>query len=130
MNTRKFEHIIETVEELKDLSQEIPIIVEGKRDERALREVGVEGEILRVHRPQSVFEFCEDVAACHKEVILFTDLDEAGKKIGRIVKKYLTDKGIKINDNIGKKLMHALDTAEAENVSKRLEKAYRRFNYP
>jgi 5S rRNA maturation endonuclease (ribonuclease M5) len=130
MNVRKFEYIIDNLEKLKDLSQDMPIIVEGKRDERALRNVGVEGEILKVQTSRSVVEFCDRAAGRYSEVILFTDLDAAGKKIGSLVKKYLTDKGVKVNGNIAKKLMHALDTAEAENVSKRLEKAYRRFNYP
>lgn len=130
MNLRQFEYIIERVEKLKDLSLDAPIIVEGKKDERALREVGIDGDILRVHTSTSLVEFCDTVAASYKEVILFTDLDSAGKKIGRVVKKYLTDKGVKVNDNIARKLMYALDTTETENVSKRLENVCKKFSYP
>jgi 5S rRNA maturation endonuclease (ribonuclease M5) len=130
MNLRKLDQLFDTIAKLKDLSHELPIIVEGLRDERSLRRIGVEGEILRVQTSHSVWELCESIAKENKEVILFTDLDSAGQKIGRLVKKYLTDKGVKVNDNIGKKLMRLLDTAEAENVSKRFEKAKRKFNYP
>jgi 5S rRNA maturation endonuclease (ribonuclease M5) len=130
MNIRKFEYIKDILDELLELSLEIPIIVEGKKDEKALRDMGIIGKILKVQTSPSVLELCEGVARDHKAVVLFTDIDSAGKRIGRLVKKYLTDKGVKVNDNIAKKLMSALDTAEAENVSKRLEKAFRKFNYP
>ncbi len=130
MNSSKFEHIIEAVEELRELSNEIPIIVEGKRDELSLRDLGINGEVLRVKTSLSVFEFCSDVAGQYGEVILLTDIDRAGKKIGGDVKKYLTDKGVKVNDNIGKKIMYALDTVEAEGISRRLSKLYKEFNYP
>ncbi|RMF90591.1 MAG: hypothetical protein D6733_03345 [Methanobacteriota archaeon] len=130
LSRRKFDYILEHVKRLKELSMECPVIVEGARDEQALRAVGVEGEILKVQTAGSVVEFCEGIAARYDEVILFTDLDSAGKRIGKAVKKYLTDKGVKVDDNTAKRLMYALDTAEAENLSKRFEKACRRFRYP
>ncbi len=130
MNLRKFEHVLETIEKLKDLSSEIPVVVEGRRDKSALRRLGLKGEILKVQTSSSVFEFCESVAAKHSEVILFTDLDSAGRKIGKTVKKYLTDKGVKVNDTIAKKLMYALDTAEAENLAKRFERVCIAINSP
>jgi 5S rRNA maturation endonuclease (ribonuclease M5) len=130
MDVRKFEYIIDILKELRELSLDSPIMVEGKRDEKALRDMGIMGKILKVQTSSSVLELCESVARDYKSVILFTDIDSAGKRIGRLVKKYLTDKGVKVNDNIAKKLMSALETAEAENVSKRLEKAFRKFNYP
>jgi 5S rRNA maturation endonuclease (ribonuclease M5) len=130
MNRVKFEYILELLEDLKDLSLDTPLIVEGKNDEKALRNIGVTGEILKVQTHSSVLEFCESISSEYKRAILFTDLDSAGKRIGRNVKKYLTDKGVKVNDNIAKKLMHALDTAQAENLSKRFDKVCIKFNYP
>jgi 5S rRNA maturation endonuclease (ribonuclease M5) len=130
MNIRKFEYIIDNLEKFKDLSLEMPVIVEGKRDERALRELGINGAIHKVQTSLSVLEFCEKIAREHREVILFTDIDSAGKKIGKAVKKYLTDKGVKVEDNIARKLMRALDTAQAENISKRLERERMKINYP
>jgi 5S rRNA maturation endonuclease (ribonuclease M5) len=127
---RKLEFIIDNVKELRELSLEMPVIVEGKNDERSLRKVGVCGDILKVKTNHSLFEFCELVSHGYKEVILFTDLDSAGKRIGKIVKKYLTDKGVKVNDKIARKLMYALNTSETENVSKRLESVYSKLNYP
>jgi 5S rRNA maturation endonuclease (ribonuclease M5) len=130
INIEKLEYIRDMIEDLKELALEHPIIVEGKRDERALRELGIEGKIFKVQTAPSVLELCENVAGEHKEAILFTDLDSAGKRIGKNVKKYLTDKGVKVNDNIAKKLMYSLDTTETENVFKRFERAFRKINYP
>jgi len=130
MELRRLERVTLLLEELRRLSLEMPVIVEGRRDERSLREAGLRGEILRVHSNTSLLEFCDGIAAKYEEVVLFTDLDSAGRRIGRAVKKYLTDKGVKVNDSIARKLMHALDTAEAENVSKRLEKTWKRYRCP
>jgi 5S rRNA maturation endonuclease (ribonuclease M5) len=130
MNRAKFERLLENLEKLKDLSTDTPVIVEGKMDEKSLRDIGLSGAILRVQTAPSVLEFCEDVSKEYREVILFTDLDEAGRKIGGVVKKYLTDKGVKVNCNIAKRIMYVLDTVEAEKVAKRFERTCRKFNYP
>ncbi len=122
--------MLENLDKLRDLSTDTPIIVEGKMDEKALRDIGINGKIIRVQEASSVFEFCEAVSAEHGEAILFTDLDAAGRKIGGVVKKYLTDKGVNVNNNIAKRIMYVLDTVEAEKVAKRLERTCRKFNYP
>ena len=130
MNHAGFEALLETLDLLRDISQDAPIIVEGVRDEQALRDIGVTGPIFQVQTAPSVFEFCESIAKDHQEVLLFTDLDAAGKKIGRLVKKYLTDKGAKVDDNLAKKLLYALDTVETEKVAIRFERVCRKFSYP
>ena len=130
MNRVKFDLLLESLDLLRDISQDTLIIVEGMKDEKALRDIGITGPILQVQTSPSVVEFCESIATNHREVLLFTDLDAAGKKIGRVVKKYLTDKGVKIDDNLAKKLLYALDTVETEKVAVRLERVCRRFSYP
>ncbi len=130
MNRASFDSLLETLDKVKDLSQDTPLIVEGKMDEKALRDIGITGPILQVQTAPSVVEFCESTAKNYREALLFTDLDAAGKKIGRVVKKYLTDKGVKVNDNIEKKLLYALDTVETEKVAVRLERVCRKFSYP
>lgn len=130
MDIRKYEELLDTIEELKVLSDDIPIIVEGKRDEDSLRAIGAEGEIFKVQTSSSLIDFCDSISEIYPEVLLFTDMDKAGKKIGRAVKKYLTDKGVKVNVKIGKKIMRILDTMEAESVSKRLSKVSSRFQHP
>lgn len=130
MNLRKFESLLDTLEKLRELSRDMPVIVEGKRDERSLRKVGVVGEIFKAQNSTSLVEFSDSIANRYREVVLFTDLDSAGKKIGSVVKKYLTDKGVKVNERIAKRIMLSLDTVEAENVSKLVEKAYGKFIYP
>lgn len=130
MNQRNLDSLIDALDKLRELSQDMPVIVEGKKDERSLRELGVEGEIFKVQSAPSLVEFSDSLANRYREVVLFTDLDRAGKKIAKVVKKYLTDKGVKVNVRIAKKIMLSLDTVEAESVSRLVEKAYREFTYP
>jgi 5S rRNA maturation endonuclease (ribonuclease M5) len=77
--------IQETVEELfKELimaNDTIPIIVEGKKDEAALRRLGTRGEILRLNTGLSILNFCEQVAKKYDEVIILPDWDVKGKQL-------------------------------------------------
>jgi 5S rRNA maturation endonuclease (ribonuclease M5) len=58
-----------------------PVIVEGKRDSAALRELGLKGEIIEVHRGIGIYEFCEKIAEEFPAVALLTDWDEKGEAI-------------------------------------------------
>ncbi len=130
MDLRKYEGLLDMIDELKILSGDMPIIVEGKRDESSLRDIGIRGEIFKAQTSVSLIEFCDSISERYLEVVLFTDMDKAGEKIEKTVKKYLTDKGVKVNVKIGKKIMRILDTMEAESVSKRLSKVRSRFQHP
>lgn len=104
--------------------------MEGQRDERALRQLGMKGPIYQVQSSGSLLEVCERVAEEHKEVLLFLDLDKEGKRITKTVKKYLTDKGVKVDTKLQKKIMRTLETRETENLSRRYDKACKQYNYP
>jgi 5S rRNA maturation endonuclease (ribonuclease M5) len=70
--------IDELFEELIIINQTIPIIVEGKNDEAALRKIGLKGTIFRLNTGQSILNFCEDIAKKNSEIILLTDWDKKG----------------------------------------------------
>ena len=71
----------ELFEELIFSNETIPIIVEGKNDEAALRKIGVMGIIIRLNIGQSILNFCEDIARSHDQVIILTDWDDKGKQL-------------------------------------------------
>ena len=71
----------EIFEELIFANESIPIIVEGKNDEAALRKLGASGVIIRLNSGLSIFNFCEHVAQEHKEVIILPDWDNKGKQL-------------------------------------------------
>ncbi|AEH23916.1 toprim domain-containing protein [Pyrococcus yayanosii] len=75
-NYKRLEKLIEKLREFEGL-----IIVEGRRDEEALRRLGVRTEILRLSR--SPLAEVALVASEYEEVMILTDLDEAGEHLAR-----------------------------------------------
>ncbi len=120
MNRRKYENLLERIEDLKELSVDVPIIVEGKKDVNALRAIGIKGEIFRLSTGLPLFKFCEDIAGQYSSVIILTDLDKEGEKLLKKLRNYLMEKGVKINETFRKDILSKLETYEVESVHTRL----------
>jgi|Deesub1362A_J573_1020465.scaffolds.fasta_scaffold00098_87 5S rRNA maturation endonuclease (ribonuclease M5) len=118
-----YEEIVDVLEELKEISEHSPIIVEGRNDEIALRKLGINGQFYRVSDGIPFYEFCEEIAKTHSSVILFTDTDTAGKKITKRLKSFFSQNGVKVEDKFRITLLTKLDTHQVENLYKR----FRRF---
>lgn len=56
------------------------VIVEGKRDTKALRKLGYLGKILEFHRFGGMVDFADTVSECDKIILLF-DRDKHGQKL-------------------------------------------------
>jgi len=80
----------EVFETLCERNKEIPVIVEGKRDALALRELGLQGEILTLHAGQGLYDFCEDVSEKFHRVIILLDWDEKGEKLNKTLCRHLS----------------------------------------
>lgn len=117
-----YEELIEHVEELKELSSSVPIIVEGKNDEEALRSLGVEAEYHWISIAP-FHEFCDAMAKHYDEVILFTDMDSAGRELARRLKAALTHRGLRVHDKFRPLIMGKLDTHHVEDIFKRFTRA-------
>jgi 5S rRNA maturation endonuclease (ribonuclease M5) len=64
------------------------VIVEGKKDELALREVGFKGEILVYNNFKGIINFVDYVSKRRRKVILLLDRDRNGKSLtSKILKK-------------------------------------------
>lgn len=100
----QIEEIENLLEELKFLNNSIPVIVEGKKDERTLREIGLSGKIIKTGR-MSVPNLCENVAKEWNEVVILTDWDRKGGILCRTLKNFLAANGVKYNDKIREKLV-------------------------
>ena len=96
--TRNTEERIREAAEYLRQSKAI-IIVEGKKDERALREMGVEGEVVTLSR-QPIFAVAESVAAQSRDAIILTDLDKEGKKLYGMLNRALQRLGVRVDDTI------------------------------
>lgn len=73
--------IREVMEALSEANKKIPVIVEGKKDSLALRNLGLVGEILTLHRGNSLYDFSEEVSERFHNVILLLDWDEKGEAL-------------------------------------------------
>jgi 5S rRNA maturation endonuclease (ribonuclease M5) len=64
------------------------VIVEGRKDEIALREIGFKGEILVYHNFKGIINFVDHVSRKGRKVILLLDRDRNGRSLtSKILKK-------------------------------------------
>ncbi len=75
------EKIRETLHYLYEINKLVPIIVEGKRDKKALLKMGFVGEIITLHSGKTIYEFTENIAKRFEKVILLFDWDLKGEEL-------------------------------------------------
>jgi 5S rRNA maturation endonuclease (ribonuclease M5) len=72
----------EVLERLHHINNEqVPIIVEGRRDVEALRLLGFAGDIFTLHGRRGFYEFAESVHEKCDTVVLMLDWDEKGEAL-------------------------------------------------
>jgi 5S rRNA maturation endonuclease (ribonuclease M5) len=71
----------EALEALYEANKKTPVIVEGKKDALALRNLGLVGEIVTLHRGNNLYEFSEEVSEKFHKVILLLDWDDKGEAL-------------------------------------------------
>ena len=77
----RLEKLEKIVDDLIERSPDEPIIVEGSRDVKALRDLGIEGMILAVNTGSSIVNLCETLSSEHDRFIILTDWDRKGGQI-------------------------------------------------
>ena len=70
------------------------VIVEGKKDQKALQELGVE-KVMTLDTHHKLVE-----KVTEKEVVLVVDLDKEGKKLYGKLKDMFSRRGVKVNDKL------------------------------
>lgn len=75
--------MLETLSELYHINRDVPIIVEGRRDVRALRELGFQGEIITLNSGKGLYEFSEEILEQFSSVVLLLDWDNKGDTLFR-----------------------------------------------
>lgn len=80
-----FTKLFNLIEELKTCGEQgIPVLIEGKKDERALRELGVNGNFIKVSGSGlKLFEIAEVAAQSSSRVVILTDFDRKGNELAR-----------------------------------------------
>lgn len=79
------------------------IIVEGMRDERALRSLGISGPVIMASR-RPALELAEDTARKYKEIIILTDWDLKGEEMAQKIEQHLRCTGAHVDLEIRSKL--------------------------
>jgi len=88
------ERVEDLLEELRESSANgVPVLVEGSRDEESLRELGIQGPVLKISGKKTVLNFLEGLAH-HKQVIVLTDFDRTGGELARFCSKHLRRLGV------------------------------------
>ncbi len=91
-DAQTFEQLEELLEMLQEDNKTIPIIVEGDKDIIALRKLGLTGEIIGFNKGKSVSNFCDSIAQTYRKIILMTDWDWRGGRLGNSIKKHLENR--------------------------------------
>jgi 5S rRNA maturation endonuclease (ribonuclease M5) len=120
---KKLENFLELLTELQNENLTVPIIVEGEKDELALRAFGFKGEIIRLHSGKSILNLCEEISREYSEVIIFTDWDKRGVRFYNKLRKLLMANGIKYNDKFWKIFRNicSKDIQDVEDLPKYVE---------
>jgi len=77
------------IQELRLLNEEVPVIVEGRRDVAALRRLGLKGVILTLHCGQTVAAFAEEITRRFPVVIPLLDWDRRGRQLHTQLTRHL-----------------------------------------
>jgi len=116
--------ILEQVEELLDELREYaaegtPILVEGSRDRKSLRELDVGGHIVQITGKETALNFLSGLAH-YKQVVILTDFDRTGDELAKFCSKHLRGLGPKPILDIRKKLKALLrkDVKDIQGIAK------------
>lgn len=79
-----FRKLLSVMEELQDCAEQgMPILIEGKKDEESLKELGIDGNFIKVSgSPLKLFEVAE-IAAQSSKIIILTDFDKKGNELAQ-----------------------------------------------
>ncbi len=83
------EKLVRLIADLVEANLTAPVIVEGERDVKALREVGLTGEIVPLNAGVPLFNLAESIARHHREAVILTDWDRRGGQLARLLRDAL-----------------------------------------
>jgi len=101
----ELKQILKLLSELREESVTSPIIVEGKKDERALRTLGFGGTILQLNRGLSVVNFCDELKARYEKVIILCDWDRTGGKLASKLSSCLANLGMEYDIELRREII-------------------------
>lgn len=98
------DRLTEIIDDLVESNLEVPVVVEGRKDVRSLRRLGLKGEVVRLDHGIPIFNLCEKICAQNSEAIILTDWDRRGGQLARMLREGLEANGAKFDDRIRRRL--------------------------
>ena len=86
---KSLEDLEKALVDLAEDNKSTPIIVEGEKDIAALRNLGIQGEIISLNTGVSVTNFCDYLVRKYKKIIILTDWDRRGGQLCHSIEKNL-----------------------------------------
>jgi 5S rRNA maturation endonuclease (ribonuclease M5) len=102
------------------LDEGIPVVVEGKNDEKALREAGLHGKMFTLSS-SSMNELTEEIAREHSEVIILTDFDDFGERAAKKLKDFFLNEAVHPDMDFRKRFKSLLGVVAFEDLPTLLE---------
>ncbi|MCD6515069.1 MAG: toprim domain-containing protein [Candidatus Odinarchaeota archaeon] len=109
---------IDKVDEIRNLvlminQENISIIVEGRNDVLALREIGINTNIYPVkeivrNNKCSLVEFIEHVSKKSKKFLILTDFDDEGKRIAKKLASLLSQRNVSLQSSLRKRIIRLM----------------------
>jgi len=122
---RKFEALMRLLDRLIAVGEEgTPIIVEGKKDFAALRELGVDAPIICVKSSRKPVLDLLKAIKTKKEAVILTDFDRRGAELAKTVANCLEEVGVKPNLFYWRELRNLVkrDVKDVEGLASYIEK--------
>ena len=111
----------ELIEELKELKNSGKLIViEGLKDKRALKNLGIENTYTLSRKP--LFSVVEEIAEQEKEVVILTDFDKKGKELYNELSKHFEKLGVKVDNRFRLFLLKNTKLSHIEGLDTYVEK--------
>jgi len=96
----RLEQLEKVFEDLEDVSADVPVIVEGLRDVKALKRLGITKNVIALNRGVSVSTFSEEISKRHRKAVVLTDWDRRGGQLARMLKEALMANDVEVIDRI------------------------------
>jgi 5S rRNA maturation endonuclease (ribonuclease M5) len=102
-----FRKLLSIMEELQIyVEQGIPVLIEGKKDEEALKKLGINGNFIKVSgSPLKLFEIAELATSSSSKVIILTDFDRKGAELAKRLSEDIQSLGFHPILEIRRKIM-------------------------
>ena len=130
MNEDVYDDLVAVIDELSEANLEVPVLVEGEKDVRALRELGLQGEILSLNAGVSMFHLAESYSRRLRKAIILTDWDRRGGQLCRLLLDAFEANGVRADVDLRARitLLCRKDIKDVESLAAHVERLARQVD--